>query len=608
MSRWATDALTGAVAFAVSSLLLHAPHQAVAAAVESLDQGTIVGDVTIRDGKRVVITSEDGQPLTLGLEDVERIDFTQKVASANGDILLINNDTGQDKKSQSRTIKLRAGLHRFTLPYWQGNGQHALSLSVHGPGIKGQRPIGDGPQMFCFRSSRQKHEPSGGIDAEGFRLPELELKAKDNHRRMQARAKYRLYADNGQTNTVFNNIGVLTDLPLRLSGTTTEITTGIVNDPKERFGLVFEGFFVATQDGEYTFALQSDDGAQFYLGEAQSFVVDALGGTPVDASWHFELHHGGLARGELKSIQDEQATIHIPLVSDTTLPLMQFKSMWDAEVDRASIDLSKVTPGMDTVFVRDKKEPSKIVAIGGRLITLDDQAVSFEFKGKARKIERGRVAGVVLDHASRPALENPGFYQLARLRGGQLLPCRLESLGEQARFTLIGGETVAPPRDVLIAISNENGRRVDLTRVERTAEEAVPYFGTAIPSRINRSFMDEPIRLFDGKTYERGIAVHSKSRLHYKLTRPAETFKARFGLMNPGGKLGQVDARVIGDGKVLWEQKDITAKTEPIEITVALTGVQRLVLEVDFGEGQNVGDRAAWCDPQLIYAAGQSDE
>ena len=53
---------------------------------------------------------------------------------------------------------------------------------------------------------------------------------------------------------------------------------------------------------------------------------------------------------------------------------------------------------------------------------------------------------------------------------------------------------------------------------------------------------------------------------------------------------------------MLWEQADITAQTPAIDIKVGLKGVKRLVLEVDFGEGQDVGDRAAWCNPQLIFA------
>lgn len=591
----------------VAAGLLLATSPAFADRVQSLDKGVLFGKLTISNGQDVVVTGEDGKAVKLKLEDIERITLGKQMASSDGDMLLINNDKGQVNAASSKVVKLRAGLHRFAVPYWQGEGTSKLELTVSGPGINQLMPIGEG-HMYCFRSASAKHEPSAGIDAQGFRLPELDLKSKDNRRVMQDRCRYRLYAAPENSKTPFQNVGVLTQIPLKMQGTINTVDTKFVSDPQNRFGIVFEGFFVAKKDGSYTFRLLNDDGAQLYLGEAQKFIVDALGSTPVHAPWNFTLRHAGSARGELKGIADEQTTIHIPLVSDTTLDNNQIKSMWDARIDLSEIDLSKTQQGMDTVYVRDKKEPTKLVPIAGKLVALDKQSLSFEFRGKARTIARERVAGLVLDHTDRPAPADPGFYQLAELRGGQMLPCRFESLDEHARLQLIGGGKVAPPRDVLVALTCENGRRVDLTRVPPTAEEAIPYFGTELPSRVNRSFADQPIKLFDDKVYTRGLAVHSKSRLHFKLSRPAETFKARFGLLNPGGKLGDVTARVLGDGKVLWEQTDITANTKPIDVTVALAGIQRLVLEVDFGKNQNVGDRAAWCEPQLIYAANADND
>ena len=128
-------------------------------------------------------------------------------------------------------------------------------------------------------------------------------------------------------------------------------------------------------------------------------------------------------------------------------------------------------------------------------------------------------------------------------------------------------------------------------------------FSLKLPHKVNSNFSGKPIVLFDEKKYDRGLAVHSKSRLHYKLKPNCERFQATFGLLNPGGKLGNVTARVIGDNKVLWEQDGITSATGALEVDVPVKGVERLILEVDFGGGQNVGDRAAWCNPRLIYAS-----
>jgi len=174
-------------------------------------------------------------------------------------------------------------------------------------------------------------------------------------------------------------------------------------------------------------------------------------------------------------------------------------------------------------------------------------------------------------------------------------------MDERVVFELIGGSQVEAPREALSLLRCENGRRMELTQIEPTGEEAIPYFGLSIPSRIGTNFSGQPVRLFDQNRYDRAIAVHSKSRLYYRLDRPCERFRAVFGLMDPGGSLGNVTARVIGDGQVLWEQENITAQTGVIQVDVPLAGVERIILEVDFGQGQDVGDRAAWCNPQLIF-------
>jgi hypothetical protein len=64
---------------------------------------------------------------------------------------------------------------------------------------------------------------------------------------------------------------------------------------------------------------------------------------------------------------------------------------------------------------------------------------------------------------------------------------------------------------------------------------------------------------------------------------------------------GDVDAKVLGDEKVLWEAKGVKGgeparKVGPLDVS----GVKVLVLEVDFGAGMNVNDHADWLDPILV--------
>lgn len=579
--------------------------------VHPIEGEPVAGRITLQAGStNATLTDSEGKRTEMALIDLADIRFgAELVAVRGGDLMLINNDRQQLMNRMTGKIRLRAGLHRFVIPYWQADAAMAVSLHVSGPGIEGEAEVRDA-LLRCFRNPDEEQPPdSPGIDAEGFRLPELSLKDGEDKRRFLPRAEYRYYI--GDKAMPFKNMDVLSQMTkLERRGNTTTIGTNLNLNPDQYFALVFEGFFRAEQDGEYTFALASDDGSQLHFGKVDRFRAEALAsdGETGPTPWRFDLRNEGVALGELTSIADGVLTLKLPLGEDAgvaaTLTLPQVLAVWDSAADASAINRANEPANQDTAYIRDKDDPAVIRSVSGKIKALDDQSLTFEFRGQDRTIGRERIAGLVLAHADRPAPPRPGFHQTLSLRSGQILPGKLIALDdEQAAFELIGGGRVQVPRSVMIALRCENGRRVDLTRIDPTAEEAIPYFGLSFKHRVNQSFAGDEVRLFNGTTYERALAVHSKSRLHYKLDRPAESFRADFGLLDPGGKLGNVTARVIGDDKVLWEQADITAKSQPIQVQVDLTGVKRLVLEVDFGQGQDVGDRAAWCNPRLIYAA-----
>ncbi|MGB0768070.1 MAG: NPCBM/NEW2 domain-containing protein [Phycisphaeraceae bacterium] len=569
--------------------------------VDSVEEGVIGGTVTLERGDdALTVTDREGNARSVRLIDLDRVIFGEKLLTGIGQPkLVVNNDNGVRSQFANGTIKLRAGLHRITLPYWQTGNSYALKLTVIGPDADRPTEV-DQDFLRCYRNSNTETPQAPGIDANGFRLPELTLEQANDRRLMLARARYRLYV--GKPEQPVNSVAVLNELAIKRSGSTSAIAPNLVGTSEAYAGIVFDAFFIADRDGEYEFKLDSDDGSQLYFGEVSDFRPGNLGNTPINKPWRIQLRHDGLALGELKTITDQTLLFHIPLVSDAPLSLSQVLSAWDTSVPKDAIDRANEASNEDTVYLRDKNDPAAIRSVSGKIVRLDEASLVFLFRGKERTIGRDRVVGMVFRHADRSKPTNPGLHQLVYLDGGQVLPCRVKAIGDYATIELLAGATLTPPRKTMLTMRSVNGRRVDLTAVEPSATESVPYFGLALPHRVNRAFNGEPIALFDDKTYGRGLAVHSKSRLHYKLDRPCERFEATFGLLKPNGRLGDVTARIIGDGSVLWEQTEITADTEPIAIDVPLVGIQRLILEVDFGGGQDVGDRAAWCDPRLILS------
>jgi hypothetical protein len=62
-----------------------------------------------------------------------------------------------------------------------------------------------------------------------------------------------------------------------------------------------------------------------------------------------------------------------------------------------------------------------------------------------------------------------------------------------------------------------------------------------------------------------------------------------------------VDARVLGDGKTLWEATGVRGGVAPVVVgPLDVSGVDVLVLVVDYGQGRNELDRAVWGSPILV--------
>src|SRR5262249_32476971 len=109
---------------------------------------------------------------------------------------------------------------------------------------------------------------------------------------------------------------------------------------------------------------------------------------------------------------------------------------------------------------------------------------------------------------------------------------------------------------------------------------------------------------------DKGLGVHSHSRLTYALTSPGapySRFEALVGLDEKTGGRGSVHIRVLTDGKPRdlgttrgRKSVTLTGKSEPLAISVTLKGARELTLEVDFGPGGDVGDHVDWVDARLV--------
>ncbi len=136
-----------------------------------------------------------------------------------------------------------------------------------------------------------------------------------------------------------------------------------------------------------------------------------------------------------------------------------------------------------------------------------------------------------------------------------------------------------------------------------------PLFDRWAGVRVDRRTSGCPLRI-GGETFRHGFGVNSRSTLTIPLDGAYASFRVSFGIDDEAVELakgrarrGHVDARVLGDGKVLWEAKSVKGGAKVIRVgPLDVRGVKTLVLEVGFGKEEMTLDRADWGDPILVKA------
>lgn len=263
----------------------------------------------------------------------------------------------------------------------------------------------------------------------------------------------------------------------------------------------------------------------------------------------------------------------------------------------------------DVAFVRSGD------GFAGIVLAVDDEGIEVETEsGRTRRVAWDDL--VVLHLENDPAPTAQGIVVEIETVAG----ARLVTNGD---VTLEEGRLVFAPRSLPERRLSIPLHRVRTLRTRGGAfvyasdlpfeSEFVPYYrdetGDAsfldrwFHARVDRRPTGCPLRL-DGVTYRHGFAVHSRSFVRIPLGKHYRLFEVLFGVDDEALEKkagGIVNARVRGDGKVLWEAKDVRAGTAPRRVgPLDVSQVDELVLEVDFGAELHIRDRATWADPLLI--------
>jgi len=239
---------------------------------------------------------------------------------------------------------------------------------------------------------------------------------------------------------------------------------------------------------------------------------------------------------------------------------------------------------------------------------VNEETVQFDFDGDVLPVKRSKTQGLVYFRPPAGALPE-STCRIVDVSGSQW-QVHTVSLDTEGRLSweTPTGFTVTRSLGAIRKADFSRGKIIYLTDIEPESVIYTPFFGTAeqLPvvaqffgPRENRSLAGEPLKLA-GETYENGLAIHSRTELTYRLPGRFSRFKAVAGIddaVRPGGHVRLV---VQGDENVLLEEMVTGEDDAPLPIDLALTGVRRLSILVDFGDKTDISDHLDLCEARII--------
>ncbi len=114
------------------------------------------------------------------------------------------------------------------------------------------------------------------------------------------------------------------------------------------------------------------------------------------------------------------------------------------------------------------------------------------------------------------------------------------------------------------------------------------------PVQAKKNYSNDTLRI-NGTKYMRGLGAQSPCVLAFLLNKNAKRFSALIGADDLGNKEIALTFYVVGDGKVLFESKEMKIGDEPIKIDLDLSGIKQLGLLVTDKVG-GINNKRTYCN------------
>jgi hypothetical protein len=322
---------------------------------------------------------------------------------------------------------------------------------------------------------------------------------------------------------------------------------------------------------------------------------------PVDPAVSVMLDEGRLRFQLLLTSPQRQAKG----VEEIKVPLAYVALLWfkaPATSPQPDVLMNKLLNGQrahDVVLLRSGD------VIEGSVTGIDrERGCRVESGPRKLAVELAKVSAIAFNSELRASLRPRGpFAHVVVASGGRLSfqSLQLDPATHRLKGKTLFGPRLEIPLEQAVSLTPRQAQVVYLSDLKPREYVHTPYLGVSWPLAVDKAVTGSPLRLA-GNTFDKGLGMHSRSRVTYALGGAYRWFETQVGLDERRGRRGRVRIQVLVDGKEqnLGADKELPGAQMPLTLRVDIRKARDLTLIVDFAGFGDVQGHVDWADARLI--------
>ena len=324
-------------------------------------------------------------------------------------------------------------------------------------------------------------------------------------------------------------------------------------------------------------------------------------GAPASSSIEVVLADGSRIPGAQITVAGSEVKLTSIEFGTTTIRKNVLRSLrfgaTDAKLDEAWQKILDRDSKKDLIVVRKDDKLDFLAGVAGEI---DAQTVKFLVDGEEVPVKRERVYGLIYQ----PAAFTGKTQAIMELLGvGTLQTKQIVTQDQNCLVILASGVTMTVPLNRVKFIDFSLGKIRQLSQMTPSDVKYVYYWDEASRHEFRKdSGPTGQLITLGGERYPKGLSIHSKARLTFRLQGEYRRFQTTLGIddnADDTGTRGDVTLTILGDDKPLLET-EVKGPDAPRKVDLDVTNVRELQILVDFGGDLDIADWLSLGDAKVI--------